>query len=470
MRPAFAYETNGLLLRRLLVPDPLEEREWERAMTRWREEGGGASCLEWLVKEGVLTEERLLVVLAERSGVKGIGQDEEADPWGGGADGQVLRSNGFRVLSRAGRRWRVAGGPDLPPRLEAYIGKGARDWEWVLLTPVRRNGPGAGQPPGPGPGARETGDTTELEAWVHGLLEEARARGAADLHFERSGDHLRIRTHGPEGMQTQGEWGLPRSQAALRLLKRWAGFSTAQQSTPQDGRLLAGPAGRETVFRASHVCTIDGESLVLRVIGTEARIPEMTSLGVPPELAASLTRMVLQESGLLICSGATGSGKTTTLYALLGRLGQANRKIMTIEDPVEYELGHAIQSSVNGSGGWTFATAVRAYLRQDPDIILVGEIRDQESAEVAARAGLTGHAVLSSLHASSPLTALERLHGWGLPPGLLGETVRLVSHQRLVRDVADGPRRALFQWIEPEPVETVRYLETGHPLPVHRAG
>jgi type II secretory ATPase GspE/PulE/Tfp pilus assembly ATPase PilB-like protein len=249
----------------------------------------------------------------------------------------------------------------------------------------------------------------------------------------------------------------------MRYLKRLAGFTTADNPLPQDGRIRLGNEEREQtqLYRASHIRTVTGESLVLRTIGESEAVPPLERLGIPGELAALLREAAWQDLGLVLCTGATGSGKSTTLFSLLKEVAQAPLKILSIEDPVELEIPEVIQSSVDVERGWTFPAALRAYLRQDPDIIFVGEIRDKASAEGAARAALTGHVVLSTLHASSPLAALDRLRGWGLPAGLIAETVRLVSHQRLVDGTDNSGRMAEFQWLRVNPDAVYKYLCEG---------
>jgi Tfp pilus assembly pilus retraction ATPase PilT len=410
-----------------------------------------------VIRGGHLEERALLEALAAATGARTVGGSpalarrvgEEAPLW----------NSGFVVLEGSGLRRLVAGGPDLPPDLGQFVGDRAGRYEWVLVSPLRDQA-------GPSRAALEADAAggwsgSGAERRLLQVLEEAVMNGDADLHFERHGGVLRIRAHGPGGMRQLGEWGPPAAMESLRLLKRWANFSTAENPLPQDGRVRAPGAGRRLAFRASHIAGVNGESMVLRATGAGDALPALEELGTGRELARVLERCVRLERGLVLFTGATGSGKTTTMCSLLRGLEGQPWKILTIEDPVEHELPGATQSAVNELTGWTFAAALRAFLRQDPDIIMVGEMRDRESAAIACRAGLTGHCVLSSLHARSVVEALDRLHAWGIAAGALAESLRMVVHQRLVADPASGGWRARFAWLKPLPEETHAYLATG---------
>jgi type II secretory ATPase GspE/PulE/Tfp pilus assembly ATPase PilB-like protein len=247
-------------------------------------------------------------------------------------------------------------------------------------------------------------------------------------------------------MVRAGEWEGERAHGCLCLLKLWAGLSTAADPLPQDGRILVEGAGRIRPFRISHLVTVDGESAVLRVLGEEDEVRGLEELGMPPELRGLLLDSVFHDPGLVLFTGPTGSGKTTTLYGLLKRIAAAGLKILTIEDPVEYGIAAAVQSAVNEAAGWTFDAAIRAYLRQDPDVLVLGEMRDRASAEAACRAALTGHSVLATLHAADAESAAARLAAWGIADGTVAEALRLVVNQRLVTDGPGGSRHAVYAW------------------------
>lgn len=455
MRDPFPYETNDRLLRQFLVPDPLDEATWRRVVERGRQ-GARGSLLEWIVETGLLTRAELHGILLEAAGVDRL-HPWEPDPGSDhSAEAGILRGNGFCILPPGRTRRRVAGGAELPPDMSRYLGGRSGNWEWVLVSPLRE--PVRREAAGPKFSTRQAEGGTNLEQWVLELFSEATLKGASDIHFERTGSLLEVRLRGSGRMESLGQWRDHRGGATMRLLKHWANFDTSENPLPMDGRLRVPGGASRYSFRASHITTVNGESMVLRVVGSESRLKTLARLGVPDKLVSRLRDCALYDRGLALCTGVTGSGKTTTLCSLVAGLDDYPLKILTIEDPVEYELPNATQSCVNEAQGWTFATALRAFLRQDPDVILVGEIRDRESAEIACRAGLTGHCVLSTLHARRPLTAVERLHAWGIETGVIAESLRLVVHQRLLR-TPSGELSARFEWMSPEPVEIRGFLK-----------
>jgi Tfp pilus assembly pilus retraction ATPase PilT len=458
MREAFPYENNAFLMSQILVPDPLPKSEWNGVTRGWEADDREVSLLEWIIGEGWLAEDELMHLMAEAGGVE-IASGRTLNSIGESADRKLLEGNGFAILGSCDGIGVVTGGPDFPPNLRAYLGNRAAQWKWVLTSPLR----GENEPsrfPDTSPKLVPVSETG-LETWIASLLKEAQLPGASDIHFERDDRKLVVRMRTRSGMQDLAIANEPRSLECMRYLKRMADFSMADNPLPQDGRIQIGAGGRETAYRASHIRTVTGETLVLRSINRATAIPPLADLGIPGDLRKLLRQLALSDTGLILCTGATGSGKSTTLFSLLNEINEMPLKIISIEDPVEVELPNVTQSSVDTENGWTFPEALRAYLRQDPDIILVGEIRDKESAEGAARAALTGHLVLSTLHAASPLTALDRLHAWGLPPGLIAETVGLVTHQRLVHGGAVHEPRARFKWIRTEPEQTYRYFRYG---------
>ena len=452
MREPFAYENNAGLIRQLLVPDPISGGAGQGALSGGEKNRAGHSLLEWLVIGGTIDDGELLGSLGESLGVKTrpAGQFrllESALPEAG-----LLRAQGFVELEAAGMGLIATGGPELAPDLEAYIGEAAKAWQWVLVSPLRGQGAviqrveeGQGRA-----GAYGTG--TRLRELLLGLWSE----GASDIHFERESGILAVRVHRDGRMHPVAEWDGPRVIGTLRLLKTWSHLSTAANPMPQDGSLRLRDGQREITFRVSHLPTENGESLVLRIPGGTSGIRPLTELGVPPGLEQAMLDTVLHDPGMLIIAGTTCSGKTTTAYSLLHGLAGRNLKILTIEDPVEYELEAALQIAVDDRNGWTFDRAIRAYLRQDPDVIFIGEIRDRKSAEAGCRAALTGHCVISTLHGRSETAVLERLAGWRLDPGTLAESLRLIVHQRLVSN--GHALQAEFSWMRPEPEEILEYL------------
>jgi type II secretory ATPase GspE/PulE/Tfp pilus assembly ATPase PilB-like protein len=277
---------------------------------------------------------------------------------------------------------------------------------------------------------------------------------SGDIHFERVGDELQVRArrHGTLAViaRLHGE----EAHAATRLLRVRAGISTSESYLPAEGRLAIAGAGPQAAMRMGLLSTCSGESIVLRPLDGSGSTITIADLGIPPHIRNHIDNWFHRGGGMLLCTGPTGAGKSTTAACLLKHMLPANCKLITIEDPVETDLPDAFQSNVNEAAGWTFATALRAFLRHDPDVLFVGEIRDSETAFAAANAALTGHAVIATLHATSTADALQRLHDWQLPNGLIAETTHIIINQRLEADPTTARLHArLSFWLHDEPDE-----------------
>jgi type II secretory ATPase GspE/PulE/Tfp pilus assembly ATPase PilB-like protein len=268
---------------------------------------------------------------------------------------------------------------------------------------------------------------------VNALLAAAVKRGASDIHFEPEQGFLRFR-YRIDGVLRQirslhkNYW----SAIAVRL-KVMAGMDIAETRAPQDGRISLSLSGRQIDFRVSTLPTLHGENIVLRILDRQKGIVGLDKLDVEEDVLTTLKLMVARPEGILLVTGPTGSGKTTTLYSLLNHLNTENVNIMTLEDPVEYPMGMIRQTSVNESVRLDFASGIRSILRQDPDIVLVGEIRDEETATMAFRAAMTGHQVFSTLHTNSALGAIPRLLDIGIRPDIMAGNIIGIIAQRLVR-------------------------------------
>jgi general secretion pathway protein E len=269
--------------------------------------------------------------------------------------------------------------------------------------------------------------------YVNGLIAEAANQRASDIHIEASADRVvqRLRVDGvlrdiappPAGLHDN----------IVSRLKVMAGLNIAEKRLPQDGRFRVVVEGREIDLRISIVPTLHGESVVLRLLD-RARAPlDLAELGYNPVLRARLETLLALPSGMLLVTGPTGSGKSTTLYGALQLLNTRDRKILTVEDPVEYQLPGINQIAVNPAIGLSFANLLRSLLRQDPDIMLVGEIRDLETARIAAQASLTGHLLLSTVHTNDAVGTITRLIDMGLEDYLVAAVLKGVIAQRLVR-------------------------------------
>jgi general secretion pathway protein E len=269
------------------------------------------------------------------------------------------------------------------------------------------------------------------------ILEALRAR-ASDVHLESDTDGLQVRyridgvlheiSHPPRQFQA----------AVLSRIKIMAGLNIAERRLAQDGRIRLRLSDRELDLRVSITPALHGESVVLRILDRGTGVRDLATLGMPEAVLAGFERLVQQPHGIILVTGPTGSGKTTTLYGALDRLNQPSVKIVTIEDPVEYQMKRATQIPVNPKIGLTFAAALRSILRHDPDIIMVGEMRDRETAEIAIQAALTGHLVLSTLHTNDAPSGVTRMVDMGIEPYLVSATVLGIVAQRLVRMVCDA--------------------------------
>ncbi len=272
---------------------------------------------------------------------------------------------------------------------------------------------------------------------VNLLLLEALDARASDVHIEGYADRLRVRYRIDGALQDAPSPPSHLMPAVISRLKVMADLDIAERRVPQDGRIRLRLRDRPVDVRVSTLPTLHGESVVLRLLDKDQARGSLEDLGMAEDALAEFLRMIERPHGIVLATGPTGSGKTTTLYAAVDRLRTGREKILTVEDPVEYELAGVPQVPVNDKIGVTFATALRALLRQDPDVMLVGEIRDPETAEIATHAALTGHLVLSTLHTNDAASALTRLVDLGVAPYLVASTVQGVLAQRLVRLVCD---------------------------------
>lgn len=294
---------------------------------------------------------------------------------------------------------------------------------------------------------------------VNDLLEKAIELRATDIHVEpfRNGMVLRMRVDGLLQVAPAPPDVLP--QALISRIKILAGLNIAERRLPQDGAAHLHIARSDVDIRVATMPTRDGESAVIRLLPKDRGVLEIPKLGLSNTDQSKVLRLLALPHGIIVITGPTGSGKTTTLATMLTALNDTTRKILTIEDPVEYEIRGVNQSQVKPEIGLTFATALRAFVRQDPDVIMVGEVRDPETANIAIHAALTGHLVLTTLHTETAATAVPRLLDLGVENFLLQSTLRAVIAQRLVRvlcerckierqltakEIADDPRYPMF--------------------------
>nr|VFK17599.1 MAG: type IV pilus assembly protein PilB [Candidatus Kentron sp. LFY] len=297
---------------------------------------------------------------------------------------------------------------------------------------------------------------------VNALLSDAVKRGASDVHFEPEQEFLRIR-YRIDGVLRQirslhkNYW----SAISVRL-KVMAGMNIAEARAPQDGRISLSVSGRPVDFRVSSFPTTHGENIVLRILDRQKGLLPLENLGFGVESLDTLRLMITRPEGIVLFTGPTGSGKTTTLYSILNHLNTESINIVTLEDPVEYPMNMIRQSSVNEAVKLDFANGIRSIMRQDPDVILVGEIRDGDTAQMAFRAAMTGHQVFSTLHTNSALGALPRLIDIGVSPGIMVGNIIGIVGQRLVRKLCVHCKKVF----EPSGEECrLLGIKSGSPIP-----
>ena len=276
---------------------------------------------------------------------------------------------------------------------------------------------------------------------VNNILLEGIRLGCSDIHFEALPRQVRVR-YRVDGVLRTGRT-LPRNifPSLSSRIKVMANLNIIERRQPQDGRLSVNAGGRDVEFRVSIVPLTDGESIVLRLFQRQGEVQSLENLGFPTDYLESLRSCSKSSNGLILITGPTGSGKTTTLNALIRELSTEDKKVITIEDPVENILDGVNQIQTNEAIGLGFDSILRRLLRQDPNILMVGEIRDRKTAELSLRSALTGHLVLSTLHTNDALGAIPRLTNMGAEPYLLGAVLRAVAAQRLVRKVCPTCRK-----------------------------
>ena len=288
---------------------------------------------------------------------------------------------------------------------------------------------------------------------------------ASDIHLEPYDDGLHVR-YRVDGALDNAEVLAPRQGAAVTSrIKLLAHLDIAERRLPQDGRIRTRVKGRELDLRVSTLPSVYGESVVMRVLDRNSALLNLDDMGMQPETLAQFKAMLARPHGILLVTGPTGAGKTTTLYAGLASLDALTNKIVTVEDPVEYQLPRIVQLQVQAQIGLTFAGALRSILRQDPDIIMIGEMRDGETAQIAVQAALTGHLVLSTLHTNNAASAVIRMLDMEVEPFLITSTVNGVIAQRLVRNLCGRckqPYHPEAAWLQSTGLH--RHLAPGAPL------
>ena len=311
-------------------------------------------------------------------------------------------------------------------------------------------------------------DEAPVVKLVNLVLTDAVKRGASDIHIEPYEKEFRVRFRIDGVLQAIMSPPMKLKDAITSRLKIMAKLDISEKRLPQDGRIMLkmniGGRKKQLDFRVSTLPTLWGEKIVLRLLDKENLRLDMTKLGFEPESLVKFEKAILKPYGMVLVTGPTGSGKTNTLYSSISRLNQPDTNIMTAEDPVEFQLGGVNQVQMKEQIGLNFAAALRSFLRQDPNIILVGEIRDFETAEIAIKAALTGHLVLSTLHTNGAPETITRLMNMGIEPFLVATSVHLICAQRLIRRICkecsepvDVPVQTLIEeGFSPEEAKTIQ--------------
>jgi general secretion pathway protein E len=406
-----------------------------------------------LVRLGALSEETLLPLLAEQLGIPLLDSAE----WP--VDAAAVRTaiehsglapewwsdNGVVAWTMDGERYLAASRDPLDPLANEMLGRSlpAGAWEWRLvrsqdldrlLDTASRAGRSADDDLGDDVShLRELAEEAPVIELVNNMLAQAMDQRASDIHIEPEEMlfHVRMRIDGI--LHTRMTLPASRYPAVASRVKLISGMDIAERRLPQDGRLSARVSGQDVDIRASSVPAVHGESLVLRLLPKERQELSLGRLGFASRDLDMFRGWVREPHGIVLVTGPTGSGKSTTLYAALEEMNGRDRKIITVEDPVEYQVAGVTQIQAVSEIGYTFARALRAILRQDPDVIMIGEVRDLETAEIAVQSALTGHLVLSTLHTNDAVSAFTRLIDMGVEPFLVATSVRAVQAQRLVR-------------------------------------
>jgi type IV pilus assembly protein PilB len=313
----------------------------------------------------------------------------------------------------------------------------------------------------------ESADDTPAVKLVHATLAQAIEDGASDIHFEPQEEDMIVRAR-IDGV-TRPVAQIPKQMqlGVVSRLKIMGNLDIAERRAPQDGRISIRFQGNPLDLRIAVMPTTHGEQVVLRIMHRAVSKPDLGELGMTDAARVHFEHAIRQPYGAVVVCGPTGSGKTTTLYTALHLLNDPGHVIMTIEDPVEYQIRGINQIEISPKSGLTFARGLRTILRSDPDVLLVGEIRDEETARIAMQAGMTGHLVLTTVHAHNAASAVERLKDMGVEPGLLASSVNCIVAQRLARRLCTDCREAY--WPTDEELASIGLLEQKGKVYLHRA-
>lgn len=429
---------------RLIQQGKITEADLTRALAFQRAHGGRVGDI--LIRLGAISEESLLPVLAEQTGYPLILLDEVSQQQVSAALHRLGLSEDWPRQTRAlvwedgfGALHATAADPLDPLAQEALAvhSTGAIHWHFSRSQEFERMLASLGQA-----GIESEFDATQLRELaedapivnlVNSLIAQAIDERASDIHLIPDEHHCEIRFRIDGVLHTRSDLSIDRYPAVASRIKLIANLDIAERRLPQDGRITLRASGADMDMRISVMPSVHGESIVMRLLPKKREDLGLDLLGLEADHLAQLRGWLDLPSGIVLVTGPTGSGKSTTLYAALNAINDRQRKIITVEDPVEHQLAGIVQIQAQPEIDYTFARALRSILRHDPDIIMIGEIRDLETAEIAIQAALTGHLVLATLHTNDALSAFTRLVDMGIEPFLVAASCRAVMAQRLVR-------------------------------------
>jgi general secretion pathway protein E len=422
-----------------------------------------------LVRLGALSEEALLPHLCEQTELGAL--SSSGLPSYGDVEEGVAASGLTRTwwLSRSavpfveGSELHVASSDPLDLEMHSLMaqtapGRSAQFW-WIrsndlerLLQMLRDGNRSVGARSGDANYLRELAEEAPVIEFVNNVLAQAVDERASDIHIEPGERDFEVRLRVDGVLQTRMARPRDGFDAIASRVKLISGLDIAERRLPQDGRITTRVSGVEMDIRVSAIPGVHGESLVLRLLPKERADLSLASLGMSPDILQAFQAVLQQPNGIVLVTGPTGSGKSTTLYSALAAVNDRSLKIVTVEDPVEYRMSGITQIQTHSEIGYTFARALRSILRHDPDVIMIGEIRDAETAEIAIQSALTGHLVLATIHTNDAPSAFTRLLEMGIEPFLLATSVRAVLAQRLVRklDPAKSEPVAAPNWLRDE--------------------
>ncbi|MBI5909999.1 MAG: Flp pilus assembly complex ATPase component TadA [Betaproteobacteria bacterium] len=448
--------TNALVLQcsiemigELLVAQGLvASAEVERALAFQRQYGGRLGAV--LVRMGALSEDALLPVLARQLDMPLLGAEElaaHAQPMRDTVAGAGLARDW--LLAQELALWEAADGvlhcvarnpldsglreavaAAFPGHSRVWHLARSQDLEAMLRLLQAEDAAGGTDDIAH---LRELAEEAPVVELLNGILSGAADEAASDIHLEPGEQRFVVRYRIDGVLQAHLELPRERMDALVSRVKLISGLDIAERRLPQDGRISVRVSGADLDVRVSVIPCALGESVVMRLLPKERKQLQLAHLGMEADHLAQFARTAAQPHGIILITGPTGSGKSTTLYAALDGLNDRSRKIVTVEDPVEFQMRGVVQIQTHTEIGYDFARALRAILRHDPDIIMIGEMRDGETAEIAVQSALTGHLVLSTLHTNDAASAFNRLLDMGLEPFLVASSVRAVGAQRLVR-------------------------------------